>query len=649
MVRQNYENDVRRPVLHLLASVCAALVICTAGSSAQQRANYRITFRDKGSESFTPDSPSYRSTLAEFTPEALERRQRTGMDPVLTEDDRPLSSAYLTRLRNLGIDIRTESRWRNCVLVDVDTLTANLLALLPFVSSVRRIADVHYTTMAVDCNPARPGASAWQLDMLNIGPLHRAGVFGQGATIGVIDNGFRWKSHVSMQHLDVREAYDFVYNDTIVSNEAVDVFNQDGHGTLVLSLMGGYAQDSLIGVSPFSTYLLAKSEDMRGEFRVEEDLYAAAVEWLERRGAALITSSLGYRYFDSTEASTPYSAFDGRTTFASRAVNMAVARGVVCLTAAGNEGPNARTLITPADADSVLTIGGVMRDREYWPGSSYGPTADGRIKPDFMALGTGVIGAGIGFPSYVSVSGTSMATPQVAGVVALLRSLYPEARPWELRAALTASSELPGRMDSVRGHGLVDAAYAAELLGPGIAPPTVVRGTDGSQLVVVTIFNRGPVDPVLLIGDRAPLDPIQRSHPVYVFSIDPATIPSPAVEGLITVKGRSRPVTIPKEVNDIVCGSDVPNVVTSIPSSSRATLKTRIAPSILSVGQRDVRVLDAGMTPRTAFVIDALGRRQEVGIDAGLDIVLHIPHLAPGSYRIIMTGTTVVSLPLIIR
>jgi hypothetical protein len=157
----------------------------------------------------------------------------------------------------------------------------------------------------------------------------------------------------------------------------------------VWSLFAGDVPGRLRGIARGATFLLAKTEDVRTETRVEEDNYVAALEWADSIGVDIISSSLAYLIFDNGFSSTP-SQLNGDVAVTTVAVDSAARRGILVVTAAGNSGPGSRTIWTPADADSGLAIGAEDSLGNIGGFSSRGPTADGSIKPDFTAPGVAV-------------------------------------------------------------------------------------------------------------------------------------------------------------------------------------------------------------------------------------------------------------------
>lgn len=478
------------------------VVVLTLPVRAGERVPCRVRFRDKGPELFVPGSPLFEKTLSTYHPRAIERRGSAGLNPVLTEEDKPLHAPYREAVLAISDSLLSELVWMNAIIVGLDSAQQRAVAALPCVASVHPTSSVAYTQLReIDCSPTVYGPTEQQLSVVAVKQLHDAGLYGQGARIGVIDNGFRWRDMSTLRHANVEREYDFIYRDSLTANDSNDVAPQDAHGSCIFSVVGGWTHDSITGVAPFATYLLAKSEDMRYERRIEEELYVEALHWVERNGADIASSSLGYLTFDSTDASTDYELLDGKTTFAARAINLAAQRGMLCVTAAGNYG-KPRTLITPADADSAITVGAMAVGADtLWAYSSRGPTADGRQKPEITAQGMGVYcqtPAG----NLVRSSGTSLATPIVAGQLALLRGLYPDLELYKLRDALYANSMNPVVRDSGMGHGVASTISAAKYLGPGIGRPNVVIVSTSTALFI-PVFSNTTVKVVVQATNRA--------------------------------------------------------------------------------------------------------------------------------------------------
>jgi subtilisin family serine protease len=286
--------------------------------------------------------------------------------------------------------------------------------------------------------------------------VHDLGFSGEGVLIALLDTGFDL-SHESLQHIRVEGEYDFVFDDEQTTDEVEDLRGQDYHGTAVLSVIGGAKDGELYGPAFNADFLLAKTEDLRSETPIEEDNWVAALEWAERLGADVVSSSVVYNDWYN------YEDMDGNTAVTTRAADLAVARGMVVVNSAGNieRGSPWRNIMAPADADSIIAVGAVnYKDMfAYW--SCVGPTVDGRIKPEVVARGAGVRSADtLSTLHYRSMNGTSFSAPLVSGTVALILEAHPNWTPMQVREALLKTANRAGRPDNQYGHGIVDALAA---------------------------------------------------------------------------------------------------------------------------------------------------------------------------------------------
>ncbi|MGQ9818334.1 MAG: S8 family serine peptidase [Candidatus Kapaibacteriales bacterium] len=438
---------------------------------------YRVFFKDKGPGKFFVGSDEYESAKKSISYRSLERRKIfMNRDSIVTIEDVPIFSEYLQRIESLGCKIRLRLKWLNYVVVETSKSIAEKISNFDFVRLVQSVGElipdsVKLLTIEnffIQSNKlffqnqndiladTYFGQSKLQLNMIGIDSLLQFGVRADSIIIGVIDTGFRWKQHKTTREAKILAEWDFINSDSITRNEEPDTIIQDSHGSMVLSILAGNVPGMLIGSSPFSFFVLAKTEDIRSETHFEEDCFAAALEWMDSIGVDVITSSIGYRTFDTLNINYDYTHLDGKTALTSYYANRAVFRGISMVTAAGNRGPRDSTLLAPADAFFEIAVGAVNSNGDSVLNfSSRGPTNDGRIKPDVCALGTGVVAGNFSHPDSMRLgNGTSVACPLVAGGVALLRSAFEEISPYEIIKLLHKTSSHSDRPRNDFGWGI---------------------------------------------------------------------------------------------------------------------------------------------------------------------------------------------------
>jgi subtilisin family serine protease len=244
------------------------------------------------------------------------------------------------------------------------------------------------------------------------------------------------------------------------------VFQSSGHGTQVLSTMAALQSGLLVGTAPEASYYLFKTEDTRSEYIQEEFFWIAALEYADSLGVDIVNSSLGYTLYDDSLMSYRLEDLTGQVSMSSRAADIAFHKGMLVVNAAGNEGggPWGKVSI-PADGRHVLSVGAVDPAGQLASFSSTGPTADQRLKPELMALGarTAVVSPYSG--NVTGSSGTSFASPVLAGMLASLWSAFPEKTNAELLDAVFRSASQYERPDNQKGYGIPDFQKALELLG----------------------------------------------------------------------------------------------------------------------------------------------------------------------------------------
>ncbi|MCP5063153.1 MAG: S8 family serine peptidase [Ignavibacteriae bacterium] len=450
------------------------LVLLLFASSLLAQEKYMIYFKDKGSlakESLSKSNSVQAIAEKTLSKRSIDRRKKNLGENYFTFEDLPLENSYIHELQNLDIKILNKLKWFNAVsayLNDEQFLELNSKSFIEKIENVKTLRSKKVITSEVQpenelkkysatSTTYSYGPSLIQNLLSDIPAVHDLGITGEGVVIGLLDSGFEWKPRVSLQNAKVIAEHDFVNNDTTTANGSFS------HGTSVFSILAGFHETFLIGPSFNSEFILAKTEYVPSETNVEEDNYAAALEWMDSIGVDITTSSLGYNIFDKGQSSYEYSDMDGETAVVTKAVELAFSKGIVTITSAGNEGNDPwKYVAAPADGKNIIAVGAVNSSNELANYSSRGPTFDGRIKPEVLAQGTSTYHATISGPvSYsASGSGTSYSAPIVAGIAGLLLSAHPHLTNVQVRNILLESSANVASPDTSRGYGLLSAIKA---------------------------------------------------------------------------------------------------------------------------------------------------------------------------------------------
>ena len=440
---------------------------------------YFIYFKNKGiepSEKFLKSNLLYKSAIELLSEKSIERRiKNMGEEEIITYEDLPILEEYVFQIEKIGIKIENKLRWFNAITSYLTDSEKIEILKLPYIDKIEPVKKFVFRNPDLESSSiflkqsSRSylfdyGASFGQLELSDVPAVHTKGITGEGILLGLLDTGFNWKNHESLKDSKVLDEYDFVFHDSSTENDSLDDPAQHNHGTLVFSIVGGFKEGSVIGAAFGSDFILAKTEDIRSEKHIEEDNYAAALEWMEGYGVDITSSSLGYSTFNSPEFSYSYENMDGKTTIVTRAAELAFRRGVVTITSVGNEAEYPwHYIIAPADGFGTLGIGAVNNSNEVANFSSRGPTYDGRIKPDVVTQGISVYCANAGDSSgYITANGTSVAAPIASGIAALLLSAHSYLKNTQVRNILleTADNSLEPNID--RGYGLISAVKAIE-------------------------------------------------------------------------------------------------------------------------------------------------------------------------------------------
>ena len=370
-----------------------AIAISFSNSFAQTK--YLVYFKDKGitvNERFDKISALYQSALSELTERSINRRiKNLGEGNIISFEDIPIKPGYIFSLESLGIKIENNLKWFNAVSAYLTDQQFEEILQLNFIDKIDKVRILKFSNKLPEVTgplskqsyldfPINYGESFDQLQLSDIPIVHSKGITGEGVLIGMLDTGFDWKNHESLQNATILAEYDFVNKDSITSDEENDQPGQQNHGTLTFSVVGGFKDSSLIGSGFGSDFILAKTEDIRSETHVEEDNYAAALQWMENLGVDITSASLGYSQFDASTFSYTYEDMDGKTTIVTRAAEVAFRKGVLTVNSAGNEGGTPWFfIIAPADGFNTIGVGAVDLNNQIASFSSRGPTFDGRI------------------------------------------------------------------------------------------------------------------------------------------------------------------------------------------------------------------------------------------------------------------------------
>ena len=393
------------------------------------------------------------------------RRLKNNVAEELFWYDLKVSESYIHHISSIGVEIINQSRWLNAVSVLVSMAELEWLSNLNFVKKIEAVKG--FNRDVVHLGPeVRPnsrefdyGEARSQIEQINAHILHDQGYTGLGVRILLMDTGFDL-SHNSLSHINVISQWDVINDDnqTADENEAENDINQDSHGTMVLSTIASFAPNEFMGVAYDAEFLLAKTEDVTQEIPQEEDNYVVALEWGEISGADIVSTSLGYLDWYN------YEDMDGNTAVTTIAVDIASSLGMLCITAAGNSGDdNWYYIISPADADSVISVGAVSAENQIADFSSHGPSYDGRIKPEVCARGlyTWCISAN-STTSYTRKSGTSLSCPLVAGAAALIMQARPSLTAMQVRDAIINTATMANNPDNTYGYGIMNTSSAKD-------------------------------------------------------------------------------------------------------------------------------------------------------------------------------------------
>jgi hypothetical protein len=440
------------------------------GLIGQEKLNcYWITFKNKDNSEFSTQRPW------EFLgPRAILRRYDEGIP--ITDRDLPVSTQMKNAVNERVQKILYASRWLNAVNAVATEAQIRELTDLEYVQKIEyigRYTKKKYFLRETSRNAPKErevqltsdpyGYGAEQITQVNGQYLHSLGFKGQGELIGVLDGGFTnvdimpvFKSALEKER--IRSSFDFIHGDT-------EVFESSTHGSGVLSMMASDLPGFYIGTAPLASFECMKTENTRGEYRLEEYNWIAGIERLDSLGGRITNASLGYTTFTDAKMNYSYEDLNGESSPASIAAKYAYERGILVFNSVGNSGNNPwKYMGIPSDSEYVFTVGGIDSEFDHAAFSSIGPTADGRIKPDLSVLGEAVTAPSVYEYDLTIGNGTSYSSPILTGLAASLWSAFPLMSSDEIKNALKESASNYHNPDPELGYGIPDLLKAYSIL-----------------------------------------------------------------------------------------------------------------------------------------------------------------------------------------
>lgn len=450
------------------------LIIVLIGSclffteTAAQFTRYVVKLKNKDGTPFSFSAPS-----AYLSQRAINRRTKYGIS--LDSTDLPVTPLYLSQIAAVtNVTVLNVSKWHNSVAIQTsDPNAITTINALSFVQSVSPVATrlqnsnsqkFNFTEQAFNPSQRRTQITA---DFFNYGAgslneinlhkgqfLHNIGLRGQGMVIAMLDGGF-----FSYNTLDAMDSI-------IVNNQVIDtwdfyasnatVFDDHSHGMQCLSTIAANIPGQFIGKAPKANFMLYRTEDVSSEYPIEEFNMVCGMERADSAGADLISASIGYFNFDDPVFNYVYADMNGNTTISATGADLAVKKGMLFVSAAGNEGSSPwHYILTPSDGDSVLAVGAVTVSGDVGAFSSFGPSSDGQVKPDVASVGVGALVQST-INTIGTSNGTSFACPNMAGLSAILWQGFPEVNNMRIVRALHEAGNIASAPNDRIGYGIPD-------------------------------------------------------------------------------------------------------------------------------------------------------------------------------------------------
>ncbi len=459
---------------HMYPVAISLILLCFTNFLFADSYSFFVQLKDKNNTPYTLDNPA-----AYLSSKSIQRRSQQQI--AIDSTDLPVNTSYINQIINQGVSFHSSSKWMNGITVI--TNDSSLMGLIRPLSFVKR---VEYTGKILTAQPAPAlrtkrmdpedeqefehdvepvyefeyGYAAAQLNQLNGKALHDVGYTGKDILIGVLDAGFRnVDTNPAFDSLRIQNRLSGVKN---IINPSANVYQEDTHGANVLSIMAGNLPGQFVGVAPHASYWLIQTEYVPTEYMVEVDFWVRGLEFADSLGVDIVNSSLGYTQFDDASMNFTYADMNGQVSRASRAAFLASRKGIIVCTSAGNDGNKAwKYISSPADADGILTVGAVNSSGTIAAFSSFGPTADSRIKPEVCATGWGTTLVDLNGNLVFNGNGTSYSSPIIAGLAACYLQYCKEQLPQSysvdlIRQHIINSTDRFSSPDNQYGYGIPD-------------------------------------------------------------------------------------------------------------------------------------------------------------------------------------------------
>ncbi len=432
-----------------MRGIFLSLCLILLGEASAQTNRYVVYFKDKVGTPYSITQPE-----KYLSAPSLSRRAKQNI--LATEDDLPINPAYITKIKTAGAKTFFSSRWLNCLLVECTATIASSLKQLTEVASVEyaapgsKLKGGRVASSSNKFSSSQSQAALAQYQQLGIDQMNAAGFNGGGFNIAIFDGGFSGVNTAAAFQTTYQQKIRYTYN-FVENSSSVYAFND--HGTEVFSILGAQSA-SYNGGAKDASYFLFVTEDVSSEYRIEEYNWLFAAERADSLGVDIISSSLGYNLFDDASMNYKVSDLTGSTAIISKAASTALKKGMMVVNSSGNkENDGWNYIIFPADVKGVLSVGSITSTRTLSNFSLGGPTADGRIKPDVVALGSSasVVNS---FGNLTTKDGTSFSCPLITCLVAGVWQAFPALSAEGVYNAIVRSADQSFNPDNFKGYGV---------------------------------------------------------------------------------------------------------------------------------------------------------------------------------------------------